>query len=57
MKECEEESNESEVIGEDYFYVINKDEFHAMHVQMIQKQQRQIEAMEREIKESKEQIK
>ena len=43
--------NENEIIGDDYFYCVDKDELHAMHVQMIQKHQREIESLQRQIKE------
>ena len=44
-------SNENEIIGDEYFYCVDKDELHAMHVQMIQKHQREIEYLQRQIKE------
>ena len=36
---------------DDYFYCVDKDELHAMHVQMIQKHQREIESLQCKIKE------
>ena len=41
-------SNEREVINDDYVYYVDKDELHAMHVQMIQKQQHEIESLKLE---------
>ena len=41
-------SNENEIIGDDNFYCVAKDELHAMHVQMIQKQQKEIEFLKKE---------
>ena len=41
-------SNENEIIGDDYFYCVDKDEQHAMHVQMIQKQHKEIELLKQE---------
>ena len=51
-KLCDDDlSNEREVINDDYVYYVDKDELHAMHVQMIQKQQHEIESLQRQIKE------
>ena len=51
-KLCDDDlSNEREVINDDYVYYVDKDELHAMHVQMIQKHQREIESLQRQIKE------
>lgn len=41
-------SNENEIIGDEYFYCVDKDELHAMHVQMIQKHQKEIELLKQE---------
>ena len=38
--------HESEVIGDDYVYKLDKNELHAMHIQMIQKQQKEIEKLQ-----------
>lgn len=38
-------SNEAEIIGDQYVYRLNKDELHAMHVQMIQKQKKEIDQL------------
>lgn len=38
-------SNESDIIGDDYVYRVDKDELHAMHVQMIQRQEKEIEQL------------
>ena len=37
--------HESEIIGDDYVYKLDKNELHAMHIQMIQKQQREIDQL------------
>ena len=51
-KLCDDDlSNEREVINDDYVYYVDKDELHAMHVQMIQKHQQEIESLQRQIKE------
>ena len=48
-KLCDDDlSNEREVINDDYVYYVDKDELHAMHVQMIQKQQHEIESLKLE---------
>ena len=48
-KLCDDDlSNEREVINDDYVYYVDKDELHAMHVQMIQKQQHEIEQLKLE---------
>ena len=48
-KLCDDDlSNEREVINDDYVYYVDKDELHAMHVQMIQKQHQEIEALKLE---------
>lgn len=48
-KLCDDDlSNEREVINDDYVYYVDKDELHAMHVQMIQKQQHKIESLKLE---------
>ena len=46
-----EESDEvqKELTGEDTYWSMNRDELHALHIQMIQKQQRQIDAQQKEI--------
>ena len=45
-KLCDDDlSNEREVINDDYVYYVDKDELHAMHVQMIQKQHKEIEQL------------
>ena len=45
-KLCDDDlSNEKEVIDDDYVYYVDKNELHAMHVQMIQKQQKEIEEL------------
>ena len=53
---CEGEINEADVIGDEYVYRVDKNELHAMHVQMIQKHQREIEELKQQIKELKELI-
>ena len=48
-KLCDDDlSNEREIINDDYVYYVDKDELHAMHVQMIQKQQHEIESLKLE---------
>ena len=48
-KLCDDDlSNEREVINDDYVYYVDKDELHAMHVQMIQKQHQEIESLKKE---------
>lgn len=48
-KLCDDDlSNEREVINDDYVYYVDKNELHAMHVQMIQKQQHEIESLKLE---------
>ena len=48
-KLCDDDlSNEREIIGDDYMYCVDKNELHAMHVQMIQKQQHEIESLKLE---------
>ena len=48
-KLCDDDlSNEREVINDDYVYYVDKDELHAMHVQIIQKQQHEIEQLKLE---------
>lgn len=48
-KLCDDDlSNEREVINDDYVYYVDKDELHAMHVQMIQKQHKEIESLKLE---------
>ena len=48
-KLCDDDlSNEREVINDDYVYYVDKDELHAMHVQMIQKQHKEIESLKQE---------
>lgn len=48
-KLCDDDlSNEREVINDDYVYYVDKDELHAMHVHMIQKQQHEIEQLKLE---------
>ena len=47
-KKCEIETSEKEIIGDDYLYIVNKDELHAMHVQMIQSQQKEIESLKQQ---------
>lgn len=45
-EQCDSDlSNEAEIIGDQYVYRLNKDELHAMHVQMIQKQKKEIEQL------------
>ena len=45
-KLCDDDlSNEREIINDDYVYYVDKDELHAMHVQMIQKQHKEIEQL------------
>lgn len=38
-------SNETDIIGDDYVYRVDKDELHAMHVQMIQRQEKEIQQL------------
>ena len=38
-------SNEMDIIGDQYVYRVDKDELHAMHVQMIQRQEKEIEQL------------
>lgn len=38
--------HEREVTGDDYVYKLDKNELHAMHIQMIQKQQKEIEKLQ-----------
>lgn len=38
-------SNEMDIIGDQYVYRVDKDEMHAMHVQMIQRQEKEIEQL------------
>ena len=38
-------SNEKDIIGDQYVYRVDKDELHAMHVQMIQRQEKEIEQL------------
>lgn len=48
-KLCDDDlSNEREVINDDYVYYVDKDELHAMHVQMIQKQHKEIEQLKQD---------
>ena len=48
-KLCDDDlSNEREVINDDYVYYVDKDELHAMHVQMIQKQHQEIEQLKQD---------
>ena len=48
-KLCDDDlSNEREVINDDYVYYVDKDELHAMHVQMIQKQHKEIEQLKKD---------
>lgn len=48
-KLCDDDlSNEREVINDDYVYYVDKNELHAMHVQMIQKQHKEIEQLKLE---------
>ncbi len=54
--ECEENFHEKEVVNDNYIYKVDKNELHAMHIQMIQKQQHQIEELKKDINELKEYI-
>ena len=49
--------NEDKLVGDDVVHRINYDQFHAMHIQMIQKHQNEIEELKQEIEELKETIK
>lgn len=49
--------NEDKLVGDDVVHRINYDQFHAMHIQMIQKQQKEIEELKQEIEKLKETIK
>ena len=48
--------NEDKLVGDDVVHRINYDQFHAMHIQMIQKQQKEIEELKQEIEKLKELI-
>ena len=49
--------NEDKLVGDDVVHRINYDQFHAMHIQMIQKHQKEIEEIKQEIEKLKETIK
>lgn len=46
--ECDKDFYEKEVIQDDYVYKVDKNELHALHIQMIQNQQRKIEQLEKD---------
>ena len=48
--------NADKLVGDDVVHRINYDQFHAMHIQMIQKQQKEIEELKQEIEKLKELI-
>ena len=54
---CNKDFNEEEVIGDTEIYKLNTDELHALHIQMIQKQEHEIEELKQEIEKLKETIK
>ena len=50
-RERQEDESINKYLNEDDAYVLDKDELHALHVQMIQKHQREIESLQCKIKE------
>ena len=56
LKEIAEE-DEKGIHGDDITYKLDKEQLHAMHIQMIQKQHNEIKLLKQEIKELKELIK
>ena len=53
-REHQEDEIANNYLNGDDAYVLDKDELHALHVQMIQKHEREIEELKQEIKELKE---
>ena len=54
--ECDEDFKEKELINDDYVYKVDKNELHAMHMQMIQRHHVELEQLKEEIQKIKEKI-
>lgn len=48
--------NEDKLVGDDVVHRINYDQFHVMHIQMIQKQQEEIDGLQSEVNDLKQEV-